>query len=298
MKVSDRLLFWIPMLIWGSTWHAITYQIGAVPALNSVAYRFGLASLILFGLAVSRREPLRLPWRTQAWLAVAGVLQFSISYWCVYEAESVLPSGLMAVLFTTIVFTNSLAGAVLLKAPVRPLFIAWALAGVAGVALIFWPTLGSAPAGVGAIGVGMALMIAVVGVVSSSLGSVLTLIAKRRGAAPFGALAWSMAWGSLALLLTSALSGRSFEFSTEPAYLASLAYLAVAGSVIAFVFYTELAVRRGPGPASMVAIASPIAALAISTVLEGWRPDALALAGIALCVVSVYGAITANRAAS
>ncbi|CAN5229825.1 DMT family transporter [soil metagenome] len=267
--------------------------------LNSVAYRFGLAALILFGIAVARREPLRLPLRTQVWLASAGMLQFSLSYWCVYKAEEVLPSGLVAVLFTLIVFCNSLGGALLLGQAIRPRFIAWALAGVAGIVLIFWPqlTLDGDADGATA-GIGLALMLSIVGVVSSSIGSVLTLVAKRQGAAPFGALAWSMAWGSLALAGVTAVAGRPFAFSSEPAYLASLLYLAIAGSVVAFAFYTELAVRRGPGPAGMVAIASPVAALAVSGLVEGWRPDALALIGIGLCVVSVWGAITSNRASA
>jgi hypothetical protein len=38
--MSDRLLFWAPTLIWATTWHVILYQLGTVPSVNSVAYRF------------------------------------------------------------------------------------------------------------------------------------------------------------------------------------------------------------------------------------------------------------------
>ena len=52
---SPRVLFWVPTLIWASTWHVILYQLdGGVPAIVSVAWRFALASLLLFALAAAR----------------------------------------------------------------------------------------------------------------------------------------------------------------------------------------------------------------------------------------------------
>ena len=45
--MSNTALFLVPALIWGSTWHAITWQLGAVAPEVSVVYRFAAASLLL-----------------------------------------------------------------------------------------------------------------------------------------------------------------------------------------------------------------------------------------------------------
>ncbi len=50
--LPSRWLFWGPTLIWASTWHVILYQLDSgVPVFNSVAWRFGLAALLLAALA-------------------------------------------------------------------------------------------------------------------------------------------------------------------------------------------------------------------------------------------------------
>jgi len=72
---SPRLLFWGPTLIWASTWHVILYQLAEVPAINAVAWRFALASALLFALAAWRGEAWRLPWRLQPWLMLTGTVR-------------------------------------------------------------------------------------------------------------------------------------------------------------------------------------------------------------------------------
>ena len=55
-------LYLSSVFIWGSTWLFITFQFGVVPPAVSVAYRFALSALLLFGWCLSRRQPLRSPW--------------------------------------------------------------------------------------------------------------------------------------------------------------------------------------------------------------------------------------------
>lgn len=136
---SPRLLFWGPTLIWASTWHVILYQLAEVPAINAVAWRFVLASALLFGLAAWRGDAWRLPARLQPWLVLTGVVQFGLNYWGVYEAERYVPSGLVAVLFSLMVFGNAATGAWFFGQSITRRFAASAAVGVAGVALIFWP---------------------------------------------------------------------------------------------------------------------------------------------------------------
>ena len=99
-----------------------------------------------------------------------------------------------------------------------------------------------------------------------------------------------MAYGSLFLTGLSLASGAGLHFALTPPYLLSLLYLAVLGSVTAFVLYFKLAQRDGPGGAALTSVIIPVIALAISAAFEGWRPSLLAVTGIALCLGSVYAA--------
>ncbi|MDH3338021.1 MAG: EamA family transporter, partial [Gammaproteobacteria bacterium] len=73
-----------------------------------------------------------------------------------------------------------------------------------------------------------------------------------------------------------------FNFSLQPGYIISLAYLAVFGSAIAFGCYLALIRRIGSARAAYSSVLFPVVALAISTVVEGYRWTAIAALGIML----------------
>jgi drug/metabolite transporter (DMT)-like permease len=288
--MPSSVLFWLPTLIWASTWHVILYQLGRVPAVNSVAYRFVLAAAILLAMAAWRREPLRFSAREHAGLAAAGALQYGLNYWAIYLAEQAIPSGLVAVLFTLLVFGNALTGWAFFGQPVPRRFVAAACAGVLGVVLIFWPEIAAAGARPQA---GWGLLMGLLGVAGALGGNVLTLrlanALKPRGIGLVPVLAVSMGYGAVLLLaLSAATTGFTMDWSAR--YLASLAYLTVFGSVVAFLLYFRLAQRVGPARASLMAIVIPVIALALSAALEGYRPPPSAWAGMALCLASVWAA--------
>jgi drug/metabolite transporter (DMT)-like permease len=282
---SPRWLFWVPTLIWASTWHVILYQIDQVSALNSVGWRFALASAVLFALALARGDDWRIGWRLHGWLALAGVVQFSVNYWAVYEAERHIPSGLVAVLFSLMVFGNALSGSLMFGQRVSRRFLAAAAGGVAGVVLIFWPEVLSARARPHA---ALGLALGLLAVTCACTGNALTLMLSRRGVPLVPMLAWTMGYGTLALLLVSGASGAGWQVGHGLAWWASLLYLAAFGSVAAFLMYFRLAQREGVARAALTGVLIPPIALTISALLEGWRPTGLSLAGMALCLASVY----------
>jgi drug/metabolite transporter (DMT)-like permease len=291
MHISDRTLFWTPTLIWASTWHVILYQLGSVPPINSVSYRFALAALVLFALAMWRKNTLKFGLATHGMLALTGALQFGINYCAVYFAETYIPSGLVAVLFSLMVFTNAMAGAWFFKRPVNRMFIIGGIVGVAGVAMIFWPELASASERPHA---GLGLLIGLVAVVAATAGNVLTLKLGEQGVDLVPTLAWSMAWGAGMLAAIALVSGIGFSFEWRASYLLSLFYLSMLGSVAAFLLYFKLAQRLGMSRAGVTSVVIPVLALAISAALEGWRPTALALAGMALCIASLLATTYAS----
>ena len=284
---SSRVLFWVPTLIWASTWHVILYQLAEAPPLNSVAIRFLLAGIVLLAVAAVRGQQWLLAARWHGWLLATGIVQYSINYWAVYEAERHIPSGLVAVLFSLMVFGNALIGWHLFGQRVTPRFVVAAVCGVLGVALIFWPEIvatGTRPNAALGLGIG------VLAVVCACLGNALTLTLSKRGLSLLPMLGWCMTYGALALWAVAAAQGTATALGHSAAWWLALLYLTLAGSVVAFFVYFKLAHRVGPARAAMTGVMIPPIALVVSAALEGWQPSLLSWAGVFLCLGSVYAA--------
>lgn len=285
--MSDRFLFWGPALIWATTWHVILYQFGNVSALNSVAYRFILASAILFVIARWRGDSLAVSLRLHPWMALTGALQYGVGYVGTYEAERHLASGLVAVLFSLMIFTNAIGGALFMGQAITRRFVISGCIGITGVALIFWPDIAAAGGKDDVwLGVGLGLM----AVTSASLGNILTLRVSRDGLALTTLLGWSMGYGGVVLLAVASITGDGLHFDTRISYWLSLLYLSVFGSVIAFLLYFKLAKRQGPARAALTGMVIPVIALAVSATFEGWKITPTAAVGIALCLTGLWGA--------
>ena len=293
--MSDRFLFWAPTLIWATTWHAILYQLGDVSALHSIAMRFGLASALLFGIALWRREAIAVPPQLHLWLALTGAIQYGLNYLGTYEAERHIASGLVAVLFSLMIFTNAIGGALCFGQPMTRRFIGFGSLGVLGVALIFWPDIATASAAPGVLlGVGLALM----AVTFASIGNMLTLRLTRGGMPLIPLLAWSMGYGAATLAVIATVMQVPFHLDLRPSYWLSLLYLSAMGSVVAFILYFKLAQRQGPGRAALMGMVIPAIALVVSAVLEGWRPTVVSGGGIVLCLLGLWGATHVPAAAT
>ncbi len=275
------LLFLVPTFIWGTTWLTIKFQLGVVAPEVSVAYRFALASLVLFAWCVLQGERLRYDPRTHADIAGMGILQFGLNYVLVYVAEQRLTSGLVAVAYALIVVWNLAGARLFFGTRARLGVLLGAALGVAGVTLMFWPEVarvGEASAH----GVGLAA--ALFGSVFASAGNLWSQRLYRAGHTVAPTTAWAMAYAAVAVALSCALRGIPFSFEPTGPYVASLAYLVLFGSVFAFLAYLTLLRRVGAGPAGYTAAVIPAIAMITSTVFEGYRWTALALGGMALVV--------------
>ena len=285
--MSDRFLFWTPTLIWATTWHVILYEIGEVHALYSVGIRFGIAAALLFALSKWRGETLRVASNVHPWLILTGALQYGLNYVATYESERYLTSGLVAVLFSLMVFTSAIGGALFLGQAISRRLIFGACFGISGIALIFWTDISAATANPNAwLGIGLGLT----AVLFATIGNILTLRISRHGMELVPLLAWSMAYGSLVVLLIASVSGISFHFDPRPSYWLAMIYLSAFGSVAAFLLYFKLAQRQGTGRASLMGMVIPVIALGMSAVFEDWRPTAISGLGIMLCLGGLWKA--------
>src|SRR6185369_5970575 len=237
MRTSNPALFLTSALIWGSTWLAITYQLGVVAPEISVAYRFALASACLVLWCVISGAPLRFSWRDHAFLAAFGATLFGLNYIAVYWAEQYVASGLVAIVFSTIVFMNPIGARFAFGVPLTVRTLVAAALGVAGIALLFLPELDAARhGGTAALGI----VFAFAGTVIATVGNLIAVRNHNAGLPTFPATAWGMAYGTLTAVLAAAATGVPWTFDARLPYVASLLYLALFGSVVAFGAYLTL----------------------------------------------------------
>lgn len=274
-------LFFGSVLIWGSTWYAITFQLGAVHPAVSIAYRFLLAGSALLGWLALRRQPILPPREGWGLIAAAGVLTFSINYFLVYRATELLPSGLVAVAGSVMSLMNVVNARLFLGQPVRPSVLAGGIMGVAGVLLLFTPRLDGGMLTGGALA-GFGLMMG--SNYSASLGNMVISKTRKAEMPLIGTTAWAMLIGALIMVIFAAAQGASFKVVPSAPYFLSLIYLALFGSIAAFLCYFTLLGRIGPGRAGYVAIMTPVVALVISTLFEDYRWTPPGIAGLVLAV--------------
>jgi drug/metabolite transporter (DMT)-like permease len=293
-SVNNLSLYLAAVLIWGSTWLAITFQFGKVPPEVSVAYRFALAGVVLLLWALVRRLPLRFSRKDHAWMALQGALLFGLNYVLVYLAEMRISSGLVALIFSLIVFFNIAGTRIFFGTPLVPATLFAAVLGVGGVALIFLPELRNPSS---ANGSGLGIIFAIASAASASLGNLVSARNQRRGLPVVQLNLYGMFYGAALVGIYAFCVGRTFTFETTPAYLLSLAYLAVFGSVLAFGAYLTLVGRIGAERAGYAGAAIPIVALLLSVAFEGLRLHGLELTGIFLCLAGNV-LVLRNRASS
>lgn len=286
-------LFLTATVVWGSTWLAIKYQLGTVAPEWSVAYRFALAALLLVIWCVATGRSMRFSARNHLFLAALGITLFGLNYICVYWAERYVASGLVAVVFSTIVFMNPIGMRFVFGTPLSARTFIAATLGVAGIALLFLPELTAARRG-GDAGLGVAF--GLIGTVVASNGNMVAMRNHDAGIPTFPGTAWGMAYGAVTAAIVAIVQGVSMSFDSSPAYLLSLAYLSVFGSIVAFGAYLTLLKRVGGGPAAFVGVATPIIALALSTLFEGYRWTWIAVLGVVLAVIGNWIALSPARA--
>lgn len=287
--MTNLQLFAACVAIWGSTWIAITFQLGAVAPEASVFYRFLLASALVFAYCRARGLALRFTRREHAWIAFQGVLMFSVSYVCVYYAEQHVVSGLVAVGYSASPLLNMVGMRLAFGTAMTARVAAGALLGIAGITLVFWPEFShlntDRHVALGAFFTAAAVI----------LSAASNLVAHRNhdaGIPIWPSMAWGMLYGAIFTLAITLALGRPLGFEATPGYVLSLLYLAVFGSVLAFGGFLTLLARIGAARAGYIGVMVPIVALAISSVFEGYRWEWLAAAGV---LVSIAGNVIILR---
>jgi drug/metabolite transporter (DMT)-like permease len=287
------LPFIIVTAIWGSTWIVIRGQLGVVPPLWSVAYRFVIAAAAMAAVAAWNGQNLRLRPRGAATAAVLGLAQFCVNFDAVYLAERHITSGVVATVFALLLIPSSLLAWLFLGQRPSARFAWSSLVAVCGIILLFVHEAQEHSASSRQIAFGIALTLG--GMLGAAAGSVIQALQSVRRFPLLALIAWSMGAGALFDALFAFLVSGPPVIDRSPAYWIGLLYLALLGSVLTFSLYYPLVRKIGPGKAAYASVIVPIIAMGFSTWLEHYRWTPLAIAGAVLALGGMAGALSRGR---
>lgn len=268
--------------IWGSTWLVIKIGLADLPPLLSAGLRFGTAVLVLAVLARARKVPFPGSRAAHLLLLWVGLTSFWISYGLVYWGEQFIPSGLTAVLFATLpFFTMLLAHAAIPSERMTVRRIAGVAIGFMGVVLVFRGDLEiEHPNGTTA-----AAFLLFAPLVTASA----NVAVKRWGTAlhPYHLSILPMAYGTLALLATSLATEEIAAARWTWTAIGSIAYLAILGSVVAFIGYYTLLREVPVTTLNLMSYVFPIVAVALGYLVMDESLSRLTLAGAGLVLAGI-----------
>ncbi len=276
--------------IWGSTWLAIKVGLPDLPPFRFAGMRMGVACLVLTAFAFrGARRPSAAEIRA---IAVAGFFQIGISYALVFAAERTIDSGMTAMLFSTFpIWISLFAHALLPDEPLRPAVALAAVVGLAGVAILELPAVEAA------LGGGRFPAAALLPLGASIASAFANAWMKRRltRVAPRVNL-----WGQT-LVGSAFLFALSFAFEARepsrwtPRAFGTLAYLAVFGTVIAFLALFWLIPRVPMATIGAIPLIDTLIAVALGALVlgerVGWRffaGGAMILTGAAMATPGMF----------
>ena len=286
--MKARLVWLVLCGIWGSTWLFIKLGLEDLPPLTFAGIRFVISCAII--LTIIRIRGLQLPRARADWLllAVTGILSFGLNYGLVFWGEQHISSGLAALLQATLPAFGLVFAHFHLPAERLSWTRIWGvILGVCGVAVVFSNQL--AVAGRQALAGCVALIL------SAAFAAYSNVLVKACGKKinPAIMAAGQMFFGLLLLFAVGLpLEGNPFRFHWTPIALISLLYLAVVGSVIAFLLYYWLVQNMDVTKSMLIALVTPVVAVILGMMVLneefGWRTlagGAMIMLGIAMIVV-------------
>ena len=280
----NALLYFVVLLAWGSSWFAISFQLGDVAPQVSIVWRFLLASITLFIWCYFRGLKLSFPWRDHLSWLLLGFFLFCINYICAYFGTFFLASGLVCLIFSTLTLFTVFNGFIFFKKPIRLSILVGAVVGIVGLSIIFSNEISSTDWSLES-GVIKGFLWMLLATFFASIGMLLSGQFQARKMPLVQSNAFSMLYGSLILVSYITVSDVSFSFNTSYSYVISLVYLALIASVIGFGVYLKLVGNIGADKASYVNIFTPTIALLLSTLFENYEWSWIGLIGVLLIII-------------
>jgi len=275
-------LYIVTVLIWGSTWLAIEFQLGDIAVETSLFYRFGLAAILMWLWVSVKKLPMRYNKRDHGFFALLALCNFGLNYLMLYWAQNHLTSAMASIAFSLLLLMNIVNTRLFFGKPIAKRIYFGALLGVIGIGCLFWPQLQQFDLNNEVL---VGLLLALTGTFVASLGNMVSVRNSKQHIGVMQGNAWGMLYSAVGLLAYLLLSDASLSFSAPASYWYSLLYLAIFGTVIAFACYFALLKNIGPERASYVIVLFPLVAVTLSTLFEGFIWQANTFLGFSLVLL-------------
>lgn len=276
----NALLYALVVVIWGTTWIAITLQQQSeISTTVAVFWRFFISAIVLFAFVVMSRKLQKLATQDHLFCMLQACCIFGFNFVCFYYAVQYISSGLEAVIFSMAVIFNTINAKVFFAQQISSRFYPAALFGLFGIIALFWhDVVGTTLNSNTLMGIGLCIL----GTYGFSLGNMISTRHQKQGLDIFTTNAYAMLYGSLLMALISWFKHDNFFPSMSGSSVSALLYLAIFGSVIGFTAYFYLVGRIGAGKAAYSTLLFPLVALVISTIWEGYHWQMNAVIGVIL----------------
>lgn len=250
----------------------------------SLTYRFGGAALILITYCLIANKNMRFNSKQHAWIALQACFVYFINYVLFYLASHYFVSGIVAVLFASIIMWNIINGRLFLKSKIVHRTLYGAIIGLAGLLCIMWAEVARLEdKDFWFLLEGIALGCA--GALCASFGQITTMANVRRGLPILQTNALGYAYASVFMIIVALIFGHPMTFDFSLSYVSSLLYLSLFGTVIAFLCYLNLIDRIGSDKGAYVFILTPVIALLLSSLYEDLSWSVLTIFGLIFIVI-------------
>ncbi len=279
-------LYALITLIWGSTWLVIKIGLVGVPPFLGAGLRFALATAVLFALIAVQGRKIAVDRQGRIAVVSCGLLSFTVSYACVYWAEQYISSGLTAILYCLMPLATALLSRYWTRSEtLSTRKVVGIVIGMLGTAVLFWPSETVTRSHLA--GMAAALF--------SVLGAAVNLVTVKKYARDtdvYALNAWGMGIGAICLLALSAVFERQSAVLWSTTNALAIVYLALAGSVVAFLSYFSLIKVMDATHLSLITLIFPIVAVFLGRIFlreaiapSAWVGMALVLGGVAIAIV-------------
>ena len=290
--MRSALLYVMTVLIWGSTWLAIEYQLGVVAPEVSLFYRFAIAAVLMWAYCLVKKLPLAFSRQDHLFFMILALCNFGGNYLMLYWAQAHLTSAMTSIAFSTLLIMNIINTRLFFGKAIAPRMFVGAILGLAGIVALFWQDIQTFDLSSEAM-IGLGLSIG--GTAVASFGNMTSVRNSKHNIGVLQGNAWGMLYAAIFLSAFVLLSGGKFSFDPSAPYIVSLLYLSVFGTVLAFAFYFILIKDIGPEKASYTVVLFPVVAVILSILFEGFELQASSLLGFILVLTGNVIVLTPFR---
>ena len=272
-------LYITTIMIWGTTWIITKHQVSELSALHSVLFRYLLAAILLQGILFFLKSKDRYSGKIHILFFLLGSTLFCWNYVLFYLAASTgLTTGLIAVIFSTIITMNIANNALIFKDFPQTSTVIGAIIGLVGITLVFYEDITFFKEK----GLWSAIGLCLFATYLASLGNMFSKILQTQKITVVSANKWGMTYGAISLLVVTILFDRNVQLPTSLSFLSGLLFLAIFGSIIGFWSYLTLLGRVGANKAAYAMIVFPIWALILSWLFEDFTWTPIKITGVVI----------------